>query len=203
MPSLSFLYLNSNRPQKSAYIAIPEKIGTVECDQHRTISLMSHFTKVMRQALMNTMRNKIIPEISVTQFGLMTDKGTRNAIFSLKTPMEWAIEVQKDLYLCFIDYSKAFDKIEHSGLFGVLLRLKCDGKDLRVIRNLSWELEATIRIDDDCSVYKLICRGGRQGCVFSPHLVNVYSEMILRNIKHHEGVRVGGKNINNLRYADK
>ena len=64
------------------------------------------------------------------------------------------------------------------------------------------EQEATIRIDDDCSVYKPICRGVRQGCVLSPDLFNICSEIILRNLKHHEGVRVGGNNINNLRYAD-
>ena len=64
-----------------------------------------------------------------------------------------------------------------------------------------WERGVTIRIDNDCNVYKPTCRGVRQGCVFSPDLFNTYSEMILRNIKHHEGVRVGG-NMNNLRYAD-
>ena len=65
-----------------------------------------------------------------------------------------------------------------------------------------WEQEATIRIDNDCSVYKPICRGVRQGCVFSPDLYNIYSEMILQNIKHLDGVRVGGNKRNNLRYAD-
>ena len=69
-----------------------------------------HLTKVMLRVLMNRMRNKILPEISETQFGFMTDKGTRNAIFSLRTLMERAIEVQNDLYLCFIDYAEAFDK---------------------------------------------------------------------------------------------
>ena len=54
--------------KKSVYIAIPKKIGTVECDQHLTISLMSHLKKVMLQVLMNRMRNKILPEISETQF---------------------------------------------------------------------------------------------------------------------------------------
>ena len=114
--------------------------------------------------------------------------------------MERAIEVEKDLYLCFIDYSKAFDKVKHSDLYGISLRHNCDGKDLRVIRNLYWEQESTKRIDDDFSVYKPICRGGRQGCVFSPDLFNIYSEMVLRNTKLHEGVRVGCKKINNLRY---
>ena len=116
--------------------------------------------------------------------------------------MEGAIEVQNDLYLCFIGYSKAFDKVKHFDLFEILLKHKCDGKDLRVLRNLYREQEATIRIDDDCSVYKPICRGVRQGCVFSPDLFNIYSKIILRNIERHEVVRVGGNRINNLRYAD-
>ena len=140
--------------------------------------------------------------VSETQFGFTTDKGTRNAIFFLRTLMERAIDLRKDLSLCFIDYSKAFDKVKHSDLFDILLRHNCDGKDLRVVRNLYWVQEATIRIGDDCSVYRPMCRGVRQGCVFSPDLFNTYSGMILQNIKHHEGVRVGGNMINYLRYAD-
>ena len=81
--------------KKSVYIAIPKKISTVECDQQRTISLMSHLTKVMLRVLMNRMRNKILPEISETQFGIMKDEGTRIAIFSLRTLLERAIEVQR------------------------------------------------------------------------------------------------------------
>ena len=188
--------------KKSIYIALPKKPGTVECDQHRTISLMSHLTKVLLRVIMNRMRNKLLPEISAAQFGFMANRGTKNAIFALKTLMERSIEVQKDLYLCFIDYSKAFDKVRHSDLFDILNGLDVDGKDLRILRNLYWEQEAAIRIDNDCSVYRPIRRGVRQGCVFSPDLFNIYSEMILRNIQNQEGVNVGGHNINNLRYAD-
>ena len=83
--------------------------------------------------------------------------------------MERAIEVPKDLYLCFIDYSKAFDKVKYSDLFDILLRRNCDGKDLIVIRNLQWKQETTIRINNDCSVYKPICTE----VVFSPDLFNI------------------------------
>ena len=51
-------------------------------------------------------------KISQLQFGFVPDKGTRNAIFTLSMLAERCIEMQKDLYLCFIDYSKAFDKVE-------------------------------------------------------------------------------------------
>ena len=51
-------------------------------------------------------------------------------------------------------------------------------------------------------MYKLIFKGVKQGFVVSPDLFNIYSELILKKIKHHEGVKVGGNNINSLRYAD-
>ena len=65
----------------------------------------------------------------------MTDKGTTDAIFTLRALMERAIEVQKDLYLCFVDYSMAFDKVKHYDLFDIFLRHNCDGKDPRVIKS--------------------------------------------------------------------
>ena len=52
------------------------------------------------------MRNKITPEIAEEQCGFVKDKGTRNAIYMLRTLTERAIEIQRDLYLCFIDYTK-------------------------------------------------------------------------------------------------
>src|SRR5688572_4494982 len=69
--------------------------------------------------LMQRMRNKIRPEIDKTQFGFMNDTGTRNAIFILRNICERAIEVNKDLYLCFIDFNKAFDNVRHSKLLNV------------------------------------------------------------------------------------
>ena len=109
--------------------------------------------------------------------------------------MERANEVQKDLYICFIDYSKAFDKVKYSNLFNILQILNCDGRDLRVLRNLYWEQEAAKRVDNEYSEYKPICWEVRQGCISSPNLFNIYSEMILRNKEQYEGIKVGGYNI--------
>eukprot|EP00794_Sanderia_malayensis_P002076 gene2076-2353_t len=79
--------------KKSLYSALLKKPGMVKCDQHRTISLMSHLTKVLPRVTMCRMRDKILPEISETQFGFMADKGTINAIFALRMLMEIAVEV--------------------------------------------------------------------------------------------------------------
>ena len=75
-------------------------------------------------------------------------------------------------------------------------------KDLRLVRNLYWEQKAVMKVNNDISEYINIQRGVRQGCVLSPDLFNIYSEMILRNLQDIEGVKVGDYNCNNLRYAD-
>ena len=64
----------------------------------------------------------------------MADRGTRNAIFTVNMLLERSIEVQKDIYLCFIDYSKAFDKMRNDDLFAIMMGLNIDAKDLRILR---------------------------------------------------------------------
>ncbi|CAF1635495.1 unnamed protein product, partial [Adineta ricciae] len=138
---------------KSIFIALPKKPGATECELHRTISLMSHTTKVLLKILMMRMKNKITPEIAKAQYGFMPDKGTRNTIFILRMIIERSIEVKHDLYLCFLDYTKAFDKVKHDNRFQILEKLDIDGKDLGIIRNIYWDQKAAIRINNDTSDY--------------------------------------------------
>ncbi|GFO02086.1 endonuclease-reverse transcriptase [Plakobranchus ocellatus] len=65
-----------------------------------------------------------------------------------------------------------------------------------------WEQTAAMRIENKTSTFQDIKRGVRQGCVLSPDLFSLYSEIIMRNLENHPGIKVGGQNINNLRYAD-
>ena len=96
---------------KSIFIALPKKPGTLECELHRTISLMSHITKVILRVIM------MKPEISQEQCGFVKRD------IHCRTLCERAIEVQHELYLCFIDYAKAFDNVKHEDLFEFLQNL--------------------------------------------------------------------------------
>ena len=78
--------------------------------------------------------------------------------------------MQRDVYICVIDYTKAFDKVRHKNLMQILNNLDFDGKDLRLIKDLYWRQQAAIRIDNDLSKYVEIKRGVRQGCVLFPDL---------------------------------
>ena len=187
---------------RSIFIALPKRPRAIECELHRTISLMSHITKIILRIIMLRARRIIKPEIGEEQCGFVEDSSTRNAIFMVRMISERAIEMQKNLYLCFIDYTKAFDKVQHEELFKLLQALDLDGKDIQLIRNLYWEQTACIKIGYELSDYTKIERGVRQGCVFSPDLFNLYSEMIMRELDGQKGFVVGGHNINNLRYAD-
>ena len=189
-------------PSKSIFIALPKKPNATECELHRTISLMSHVIKMILRIIMWRARKIIKPEIGKEQYGFMKDAGTKKAICTLRMICERSIEMQKDIYLCFIDYTKAFDKVKHVQILDMLQDLDIDGKDIRLVRNLYWEQTAGMKIENRISAYKQIKRGVRQGCVFSPDLFKLYSEKILREIKDCKGLVIGGYSMNNLRYAD-
>ena len=128
--------------------------------------------------------------------------GTREGIFHLKMIVEKYIETQKDIYACFIDYSEAFDTVNHEKLIECLKTTDIDQSDIALIANLYWEQDTKIRIGNDMSESPKIKRGVRQGCVLSPSLYNLYTEHIFRQIDELPGVKIGERNINNLRYAD-
>ncbi|GFS21672.1 RNA-directed DNA polymerase from mobile element jockey-like [Elysia marginata] len=146
---------------RSVFIALPKKPGATECELHPTISLMSHVTKILLRVVMR-IRSKIKPGIADEQYGCVEGKGTTNAIHTLRTLIQRAIEVQKDVYLCLIDYTKAFDRVRHDEIMKDLTQIKIDGKDLRVIKNIYWEKTAAMRVEGETSTYQKI-RGVQQG----------------------------------------
>ena len=169
---------------KSIFIILLRKPGAVECEKYCTISLISHITKIILRLLLLRARSRITPEIGVEQFGFVEDAGTRNAIFVLRMITKRAVEMQKDVFICVIDYSNAFDKVRHDELFEDRRKLGLNRKDLQLLQSLHWKQTACMTIDGECSTYTSTKRGVRQACVMSPDLFNYYSELILTDIRH-------------------
>ena len=118
----------------------------------------------------------------------MEDAGTRNAIFVLRVITERAVEMQKDIYMCFIDYAKAFDKVRHQELFEDLDKLDLYRKDVYLLASLYWNQTACIQRDVGYSEYIKIRRGVRQVCLMSLDLFNYYIEIILRELEVEKGL---------------
>ncbi|KAG1671332.1 Craniofacial development protein 2 [Nymphon striatum] len=109
------IYNNGQIPpemKQSIFITLPKKHKTQNCSEHRTISLMSHVTKLLLKIILQRITNKINQEVSRLQSGFRSGSGTREGIFNLRNIYERSLEVQKDVYICFIDYRKAFDRTE-------------------------------------------------------------------------------------------
>jgi len=186
----------------STFITIPKKPKAQDCTEFRTISLMSHVTKVLLKVIQSRIRQKVEQEISEVQSGFRPGVGTREGIFNLRSICERSLEIQKDVFICFIDYSKAFDNVKHHIIIDCLKEIGVDDKDINIISRLYWEQSATVKTKGGMTNKFDVKKGVRQGCVLSPCLFNLYTEKIFREIDNVKGVNVGGVNINNLRYAD-
>ena len=114
-------------------------------------------------------------------------------------------EFQKNIYFSFIDYAKAFDCVDHNKLWKILQEMGVPYHLACLLRNLYAGQEATVRTGHGTTDLFQIGKGVLQGCILSPCLFNLYAEYIMRNAGPEEaqaGIKIAGKNINTLRYAD-
>ena len=108
-------------------------------------------------------------------------------------------------YFCFTDYSKAFDCVDHNKLWKILKEMELPDHLTCLLRNLHPGQEATVRTGHRTADWFHIRKGVHQGCILSPCVFNLYAEYIMRNAGLDEaqaGIKIAGRNINNLRYTD-
>ena len=186
----------------SIFIVLPKKPRATECSDHRTISLMCHTLKLLLLIILKRITNKINVNVGPEQAGFRKYSGTREGIFNLRLITEKYLEKQKDIYACFIHYSKAFDTAKHQELLQCLKTTDIEENDIALIANVYWQQKTIVKINNDISEPLKIEKGVRQCCVLSPALFNLYTDIIFRNIDQRPGIKIGGHTINNLRYAD-
>ena len=121
-----------------------------------------------------------------------------------KLMMQRALGVNRKVYVCFVDYEKAFDRVRHHHMLEVLKNLHIDKEDLCFIHALYWNQKSNVRIRGLCSKeFRSIQRGVRQGCPLSPALFNAFSEKITSSPKWNKiGFKIGGQRVKDINYAD-
>ena len=184
---------------------LSKKGNAKECSNYRTIALISQASKVMLKILQARLQQYMNRELPDVQVGFRKGRGTRDQIANIRWIIEKAREFQKNIYFCFIDYAKAFYCVEHSNLWNILQVMGTPDHLTCLLRNLYAGQEATVRIRHGITDWFQIGKRVRQGCILSPSLFNIYAEYIMRNARLDEaqaGIKIAGRNINNLRYAD-
>ena len=172
-----------------------------ECSNYHTIVLISHANKVMLKVLQARLQQYMNWEIPDVKAELRKGRGTRDQIVNI----HWIIKKSKSIpekhLLCFSDYEKAFDCVDHNELWKILKQMGIPDHLSCLLRNLYAGKEETVRTGhgkiDWLQVEKEVC----QGYILSPSLFNLHAAHIMRNARLDEsqaGIKISRININNF-----
>jgi hypothetical protein len=158
----------------------------------------------MLSVLKSRLETKTLEFISNTQFGFRKGCGTREALGMMRTLCERNLEHGNVINVCFIDFEKAFDRVNWPKMMEVLKDIGIDWRDRRLIMRLYLEQNARVVLGEESTDSCEIGRGVRQGCLISPMLFSIYAEKMMTEVlgEVEEGIKVGGKLLSDIRFAD-
>ena len=154
---------------------------------------------------MKRIERKLEAEINVVQAGFRKGRGT---LFNLRMIIQKCREFNQPLFTCFVDYTKAFDSVEHQQLWTVMREMGFPKRIVSLIEALYSEQQSAVRTDSGTTDWFSVSKGVRQGCIMSTQLFSVYTESIMREVEEEQNnseydeLSVGGTKITELRYAD-
>ena len=151
--------LNSGHRTRKVFIPTPKKGNAKECSNYRTIALISRASKVMLKILQARLQQYVNCELPDVQAGFRKGRGTRDQIANIHWIMEKAREFQKNLFFCFIDYTKAFGSVDHNKLWKILQNMEITDHLTCFLRNLYAGQEATARTEHGTTDWFQIRKG--------------------------------------------
>ena len=189
---------------QSLIITLPKKGNLQLCSNHRTLSLITHASKVMLRVILNRLRPQAEEIIAEEQAGFRRGRSTTEQIFNLRVLCEKYSQHQQHIYHMFIDFKKAFDKVWHDALWATMKRYNMGQKLIETIKQLYAKATSAVLFNGKVGEFFRTTVGVRQGCLLSPTMFNTFLEMIMTEaLEHHNGsVSIGGRTITNLRFAD-
>ena len=131
--------------KRSVFIPIPKKGNAKECLNYCTIALISHTSKVMLKNLQARLQQYMNHEFPDVQAGFRKGRGTRNQVANIHWIIKKVRELQKNIYFCFNDYTKAFNCVDHSKLWKILKEMGIPDHLTCLMRNLHGGQEGTVR----------------------------------------------------------
>ena len=157
----------------------------------------------MLKILQPRFQQYVYRELPNVQASFRKGRGTRDQIANIRWITEKAREFQKNIYFCFIDYTKGFNCVDHNKLWKIIQEMGIPDHPTCLLRNLYADHEATVRTLHRTTDRFKIGKGVHRGCILSSCLFNLYAEYIMWNVeldKSQTGIKIARTNINNLRY---
>ena len=154
--------------EKSFFIPIPKKGNAKECSNYHTIVLISHTIKIMLKILQARLQQYVNRELPDVQAGFRKVRGTRDQMANICWIIEKARKFQKNIYFCFMDYTKAFDSVDLNRIWKILQEMEISDCLTCLLRNLYAGQETTIRTGHGTRDLFQIGKGVCLGCILSP-----------------------------------
>ena len=189
---------------QSLIITLPKKGNLQQCQNYRTISLISHASKVMLKILLNRLQPQADKIIAEEQAGFRQGRSTIEQIFNLRILCEKHLQHQRKFYHVFVDFKKAFDRVWHEALWTTMKKFNIGQKLINTIQQLYATATSAVLVQGTIGKWFHTSIGVRQGCLLSPTLFNIFLEEIMNEaLEAHTGtISIGGRTITNLRFAD-
>ena len=166
--------------------------------------LHSQASKVMLKILQARLQQYVNRELPDVQAGFRKGRGTRDQTANICWTSKKQESSRKTSISALLTTIKAFDCVDHSKLWKILKEMGTPDHLTCLLRNLHAGQKATVRTGHGTTDWFQIGKGVRQGCIWSPCSFNLYAEYITRNVELEEaqaGIKIAGRNINNLSYA--
>ena len=185
---------------QSLVITLPKKGNLQLCQNYRTISLISHPSKVMLKIILNRLQPQAEEIIAEEQAGFRAPQN-KYSISGFSARNTCSIS---SLYHVFIDFKKAFDRVWHEALWATMRKYNINASIIQAIENLYDKAQSAVLFNGSTGEWFRTTVGVRQGCLLSPTLFNIFLERIMcEALDDHEGsVSIGGRLITNFRFAD-
>ena len=151
--------------KRSVFIPIPKKGNAKECLNYHTIAHISHANKVILKILQARLQQYMNHECPDVQAGFRKGRRTRDQIANILWIIRKAREFQKNIYFCFIDYSKAFDCVDQNKLWKILKEMGIQDHLTCLLRNLFAGQEATVRTGYGTTDWFQKGKAEHQGCI--------------------------------------
>ena len=150
-----------------------------ECSNYYTTALISHASKAMLKILQTRLQQYINQELPDVQAAFRKGKGSRDQTANICWIIKKARKFQKNIYVCFIDYAKSFNCVDHNKLWKILKEMGIPDHLICLLRNLYASQEATVKTELETTDWFQIGKGVSQGCILSLCFFNLYAEYIM------------------------
>src|SRR6218665_378659 len=190
--------------KRSIIIPIHKKKDRLECANYRGISLTCHSSKIFTSIILQRIKKRTEEILSEAQAGFRENRSTIDQIFTLRQIAEKYEEYGKELYVCYIDFRKAFDSVWRKGLWRVMRHYGYPEKIVTILENAYKDTFSAVRVNGELSEWFETVMGVLLGCVLSPLLFNIFLEMIMAMAldESNEGADIRGERIGDLRFED-